>query len=165
MRMKWLEEDNPSRLLFFKEKHGEIICHVPAKEKFFKVCLWMLEKRLREGFYPEPKKLWKKPPTEEKLQELREDKEKVRDEHIRDFMQGEIGSLAIDLHDYQNYCKWYERMKQALEKQDGQMAYECLCDRDKYQYESVEIQHMVVDPDQEEANRKAMEDEAEEETE
>lgn len=163
-RLKWLEKDDPSRLLFFKEKHSELICHVPTKEKFFKVCLWMLERRLREGFYSKPEEIWDDPPSKEKIQELEENKKKIKNNVVRDLVQNQIDEEKFDYKQYRNYCKWYEWMEKALKEKNGQMAYACLCDRNDYEYESFEMYHMILGPDEEERKRKAMKGEAEEES-
>lgn len=121
------------------QKHGRYYYHIPDTKALHKAALWLLKERLEARWYADPGKKPKGPGFSredvEKLPEaLREEAKKKLDRH-----DGEVREWE------QEQSTWSD-LKNAIDMEDGGLAWEVLRDRSDYEYEQVILEPYVNAP-------------------
>lgn len=118
-------------------KHGEYYWDATTKEKFRANCLAILKDRLDQGwYYYEPEE-----PTEPTglltKEEIKELQQPYKGQAIQIY-----NNYQSRLRDYKLEKETWDELKEAIEKEDGGLAWGVLYDRSDYEYERVSLEDL-----------------------
>ena len=122
-----------SKIIIFKEKHGDKIYFISTKEDLYNVSLYVLKERLENGYISD----WGECPLDNidfNLDDIDALPKSLQDEAMK-----KLKYHNEKINSYEHNNKIYDLTLKAINENDGKLAYKVLNYRIDYNYEEFEI--------------------------
>lgn len=121
--------------LVLTEKHGTRIFTVTNDAELYRTAFYVLVRRLREGWYPDPGFSTLAPTEEDHTRILALPVGRIRDVAMAEYLR-QLKRAQDDVAE----MRGYQRILDVVYARDGMGAWDILCSRTKYEYESCSLQ-------------------------
>ena len=122
-----------TRILVVKEKHGSRYFEATTEEQLYKIALYLLKGRFNEGYwYSEPEFVEPLDFTEADIANMPQSMQDGARRQLRDYQH----RLRVYLEDKEEW----DKIKEAIENNDGKLAFSILDGRSGYEYEGFDIE-------------------------